>query len=211
MSTVTSTLSAAVMWPRTSVTVSSWLLSPSPSPARIRTTSDLPRAVRAGCAPVAVWPPTCRDGPWRAGPSAGDHARGAWDANAAGRRCRPADPRSGAAWARLVGRAGPGHARRPRAGQTSHQLPSPSALASPPGQESRPPRPPVAAFASPAPPPYTCCRAVTEAGVSHWPARWGNRQGPPPHRRRSRQASSNGAPSSSSLAYRGSYPTRTAR
>jgi hypothetical protein len=123
-------------------------------PDTILTTGDPATAAHAGCAPVAWWPPACRNGPWGAGPSVHDHARGAWHANLAGRRSRPVDPRSGAApSARLVGRAGRGHARRPRAGQTSHRLPSPPALAWPPGQESRPPRRPVAAFVSSAPPP----------------------------------------------------------
>jgi hypothetical protein len=122
-------------------------------PDTIPTTGDPATAAHAGCAPVAWWPPACRNGPWGAGPSVHDHARGAWHANLAGRRSRPVDPRSGAApSARLVGRAGRGHARRPRAGQTSHQLPSPPALAWPPGEESRPPRRPVAAFVSSAPP-----------------------------------------------------------
>src|SRR4029453_12654408 len=54
-------------------------------PATIRTTGDLAAAVRAGCVPVALSPPVCRDGPWSAGAWDHDHADAAWHGDAAGR------------------------------------------------------------------------------------------------------------------------------
>jgi hypothetical protein len=132
------------------------------SPARIRTTGDLAAAVRAGCVPVALCPPACRAWPLGVGPSVYDHAGGVWHVNVAGHRSRPADPESEVApSARLVGRAGPGRGCHPRGRRTSRQRPSLPALAWLPGQRWRPPRRPAAAFVSPAPPPTTCCRAVT--------------------------------------------------
>lgn len=132
------------------------------SPATIRTTGDLAAAVRAGCVPVALCPPACRAWPLGVGPSVYDHAGGIWHVNVAGHRSRPADPESEVApSARLVGRAGPGRGCHPRGRRTSRQRPSLPALAWLPGQRWRPPRRPAAAFVSPAPPPTTCCRAVT--------------------------------------------------
>ena len=147
-------------------------------------TGDSAAAVRAGCRPVVLWPPACRACSWRAGPWADAHAGGAWHANVAGRRCRLADPRSKAAppSARLVAQAGQGRGCRSRGRPTSHQRSSPPGLAWPPGQGRRPRRPPRAAFVAPAPPSLHLPQAVTEAGVSHWPARRGNRQGPPGRR-----------------------------
>jgi hypothetical protein len=141
-------------------TASSWLLSPSPSPARIRTTGDLPRAVRAGCAPVAVCPPACRAWPLGVGPSVDDHAGGVWHVTSLA--TVPVLPIRSRRWRRrLALLAGPGRGRHPRGRRTSRQRPSLPALAWLPGQRWRPPRRPAAAFVSPAPPPTTCCRAVT--------------------------------------------------
>src|SRR5215218_842156 len=132
------------------------------SPATIRTTGDLAAAVRAGCVPVALCPPACRAWPLGVGPSVYDHAGGIWHVNVAGHRSRPADPESEVApSARLALLAGPGRGRHPRGRRTSRQRPSLPALAWLPGQRWRPPRRPAAAFVSPAPPPTTCCRAVT--------------------------------------------------
>ena len=153
---------AAAMWAMTSRDGQQLVAIAIASPATIRTTGDLAAAVRAGCVPVALCPPACRAWPLGVGPSVYDHAGGIWHVNVAGHRSRPADPESEVApSARLVGRAGPGRGCHPRGRRTSRQRPSLPALAWLPGQRWRPPRRPAAAFVSPAPPPTTCCRAVT--------------------------------------------------
>jgi hypothetical protein len=193
VSTVISTLPATGIRPRTSHNGQLLVNVTLARPGTIPTTGDQTAVMRAGCGPVAWWPPACQACPWGAGPSVHDHARGAWHAKLAGRRSRPADPQLREPSARLVAQADPGRGCHPRGRPTSHHRSSPPALAWPPGQGRRPRRPPRAAFVAPAPPSLHLLQAATKAGVSHWPARQGNHRDHRPGDRSSRRASSNGA------------------